>query len=289
MLGDWLRDPTVWAVPFYALGIVTERRALARRPAESMRGYDARDARMSIAAGATALIAWLPINFVTYWVVGAWLWQARILDVGTGVLGWTVALIGWDFTFYWLHRAEHEVRFFWAGHVPHHSSTYYNLSTALRQPWTPLSGIALTPLVCLLGVRPEMLFTAGGLNLIYQFWIHTETIDRLPNWIEWIFNTPSHHRVHHGSNPEYLDKNHGGALIIWDRLFGTFVPERARVVFGTTKPVPGNDLVTVQLHEWMALARDVWNADGWRERVGYLARYPGWRPESSQRTYASAP
>ena len=125
-----------------------------------------------------------------------------------------------------------------------------------------------------------MLFTAGGLNLIYQFWIHTETIDRLPRWIEWTFNTPSHHRVHHGSNPEYLDKNHGGALIIWDRLFGTFAPERAPVIFGTTKPVPVNGLMAVQLYEWAALARDVWHATGWRERIGYVVRYPGWRPES---------
>ena len=166
------------------------------------------------------------------------LWKRRVVrDLGAGPVALAAAVVGWDFLYYWTHRWEHEIRFFWAGHVNHHSSERYNLSTALRQPWTPLLTVVTFPLLALVGVAPWMIFTAGGLNLLYQFWIHTEAIDRLPDWYEAVLNTPSHHRVHHGSNAQYLDRNHGGILIVWDRLFGTFEREGERVRYGLTKDI----------------------------------------------------
>lgn len=154
------------------------------------------------------------------------------LDVGGGRWALLAAVLGWDFIYYWNHRFSHENRWLWAVHVVHHSSERYDLSTALRQPVA--EGVTLTVpygLLALAGVRPALIEQARGINLIYQFWIHTEAIQRL-GWVEKVFNTPSHHRVHHGSNRDYLDRNHGSILILWDRLFGTFEDEDEPVVYG---------------------------------------------------------
>jgi sterol desaturase/sphingolipid hydroxylase (fatty acid hydroxylase superfamily) len=210
--------------------------------------------------------------------LATWLWSHRITDLGRGALGWTVAMVGWDFAYYWHHRVEHECRLLWASHVNHHSSQHYNLSTALRQPWTPFTSLLFFPPLALLGVAPWMVMVAGGINLIYQFWIHTEVIGRLPGWFEAVFNTPSHHRVHHGSNAEYLDKNYAGILIVWDRLFRTFEPERARVVYGLTKNISTFNPFVIAFHEYVAIARDVLAARRWRDRVGILWHGPGWHP-----------
>ncbi|MBW2316565.1 MAG: sterol desaturase family protein [Deltaproteobacteria bacterium] len=124
----------------------------------------------------------------------------------------------------------------------------------------------------------------SSVNLLYQFWIHTELIDRMPAWFEVVFSTPSHHRVHHGTNVQYLDRNHAGILIVWDRLFGTFEPERAPVTYGLTKNLERFDPITIAFHEWVAMARDVWRASTWRDRVGYVLRPPGWSPDGSRQT-----
>ena len=167
----------------------------------------------------------------------------------------------------------------WAVHEVHHSSERYNLSTALRQPVADALGTALPyGLLCLLGVPPRAVATARGVNLIYQFWIHTEAIDRLPEPIELVFNTPSHHRVHHGSNRQYLDKNYGGILIVWDRLFGTFEKEVRRVRYGLTKNIDTFNPVSIGYHEFVDIARDVRSATSTRDRVRYVLGRPGWRP-----------
>ncbi len=182
-----------------------------------------------------------------------------------------------DLAYYWFHRAHHRVRVLWASHVVHHSSEEYNLSTALRQTWTPFTaGLFWIPLP-LLGFNPVMIVTAQGVNLLYQFWIHTTLIDRL-GWFEWVFNTPSHHRAHHGSNQQYLDKNYAGILIIWDRLFGTFVPETEPVRYGLTKNVNTYNPVKVAFHEYIDIAADVRAARRWRDRVGRVFAPPGWAP-----------
>ncbi len=192
---------------------------------------------------------------------------------------WIILFFADDFAYYWFHRANHEVRLFWAGHVPHHSSEYMNFGTALRQGvgerlhkyffwlWIPL-----------LGFDPVMLFLAMSVNLLYQFWVHTELVDKLPRPIEFILNTPSHHRVHHASNIRYLDCNHAGALIIWDRLFGTFSEEKAfdRPVYGLTVNINSYNPAYVATHEYGAIWKDVQRADKWSDKLKYIFYAPGW-------------
>ena len=214
-------DPTLYAVPFFLLTLAIEPGLLARARARGRAnvGYERRDTIASIGLGLLSLLWVTAINHGVF-LLATWLARHRVVDLGEGALGWAVALIGWDFSYYWNHRLEHENRLFWACHVSHHSSRHYNLSTALRQPWTPFTSLLFYPVWALVGVAPWLIMVSGGLNLIYQYWIHTEAIDRMPRFFEAIFNTPSHHRVHHGANPEYLDKNYAGVLIVWDRMFG---------------------------------------------------------------------
>jgi sterol desaturase/sphingolipid hydroxylase (fatty acid hydroxylase superfamily) len=204
------------------------------------------------------------------------LFRRSALDLGSSRSAAILAILGWDFLYYWNHRFSHESRWLWAVHVVHHSSERYNLSTALRQPVADSITIAVPySLLALLGVRPALIEQARGLNLLYQFWIHTEAI-RTVGWLERVLNTPSHHRVHHGSNRQYLDRNHGSILIVWDKLFGTFEPEREQVVYGLTRNIDTYNPARIATHELVDIARDVAGADSWRDRFSYLLRGPGW-------------
>ena len=274
-------EPTVYATPFFVLTVVLEALWLARwkRNGRDIVGYEKRDTWASLAMGIGSLVSVTLLNAGVF-LLATWLYRHRFFELGTGVLGWAVAFVGWDFAYYWHHRVEHENRFLWASHVSHHSSQHYNLSTALRQPWTPWTSLFFFPPLALLGVAPWMIMVSGGLNLIYQYWIHTEAIGRLPRVVEGIFNTPSHHRVHHGANPEYLDKNYAGVFIVWDRLFGSFVREDARVRYGLTKNIDTHNPFRIAFHEYGALARDVRAAKTWRHRVGIVWHGPGWQPRS---------
>ena len=199
---------------------------------------------------------------------------------------WLILFVLDDFSYYWFHRFNHEVRLLWAGHVNHHSSEYLNLSTALRQGvgervhkmlfwlWLPL-----------LGFDAGMILTMIGANLIYQFWVHTQLIRKLPAWFEAVFNTPSHHRVHHASNTRYLDCNHAGVLILWDRLFGTFAAETADEppVYGLTKNVHTFNPMKVLLHEYASLWRDVKRAVNVRDKARYVLLAPGWSHDGEDR------
>ena len=192
-----------------------------------------------------------------------------------------------DLKYYWVHRFGHRVRWFWASHVNHHSSQHYNLSTALRQTWTgflTLSFVFALPLV-LLGFHPGMIAICGGFNLIYQFWIHTEAIDRMPRWFEAVMNTPSHHRVHHATNPRYLDRNYAGVFIVWDKLFGTFEPEvrDEKIRYGIVKQLGSFNLLWSVFHEWVGIAQDMWRAP-WKHKLSYLLREPGWTHDGSRET-----
>jgi sterol desaturase/sphingolipid hydroxylase (fatty acid hydroxylase superfamily) len=205
------------------------------------------------------------------------MWRRRILPtVGTGPVAVALAIAGWDFIYYWNHRFMHESRYMWAVHVVHHSSEHYNLSTALRQPVADVLGTTIPyGLLCLAGIPPELISTARGVNLIYQFWIHTETIGRIGP-PEAVLNTPSHHRVHHGSNRQYLDRNHGSILILWDRLFGTFEPEGEPVRYGLTKNINTFNAGRIVSHEYADMLRDVAGSTSWKERLSYVLRGPGW-------------
>ena len=200
-------------------------------------------------------------------------------DRGSGPLAWLAAVAGWDLIYYWNHRMMHEVRGMWAIHVVHHSSERYNLSTALRQPvadvlgvWVPYGWLARV------GIRPHLIAQARGMNLLYQYWIHTDAIRRL-GAAEEVLNTPSHHRVHHGRNPRYIDRNHGSILIVWDRLFGTFQREEEPVVYGLTKNIDTYNPARIATHEYRDILRDVAHATTWRDRLSFVLRGPGWAYE----------
>ena len=237
-------------------------------------------ARRIASIGGVAAIAVGGVALTTAWATAMTperLWSRRFVpSLGSGPAALAAAIIGWDFIYYWNHRFMHTSRYMWAVHEVHHSSERYNLSTALRQPVADALGTSLPyGLLCLFGIPPEAVATARGVNLIYQFWVHTEAIDRIGR-AERTLNSPSHHRVHHGSNRQYLDRNHGGILIIWDRMFGTFEPEHERVVYGLTTNIDTFNPARIASHEYVDMARDIASSTGWVERLSYVLRGPGW-------------
>ncbi len=249
-------------------------------PAEPNRAERRRRARKVAGSAAVAAVVAGGIATTTTWATHTTaekLWaRRRRPDVGTGPVALATAILVWDFIYYWNHRFMHESRYMWAVHVVHHSSERYNLSTALRQPVADALGTFLPQgVLCLAGFQPSLISSARGINLIYQFWIHTEAVGRLGS-LEKVLNTPSHHRVHHGVNPQYIDRNHGSILIIWDRLFGTFEPEGERVVYGLTRNIKTFNPLRIAAHEHREMLSDVWHSRGWRERLSYVVRGPGW-------------
>ncbi|MCF8257498.1 MAG: sterol desaturase family protein [Flavobacteriales bacterium] len=203
----------------------------------------------------------------------------RLFTLENTVLNWVLLFLAVDFFYYWFHRMSHQVNALWAAHVVHHQSEEYNLSVALRQSWlqNAFSWAFYVPLA-LAGFAPVMFLTVSAFNTLYQFWIHTRTIGRMGP-LEWVFNTPSHHRVHHGSNPKYIDRNHAGSLIIWDRMFGTFQEEKEEVVYGITTPLASWNPVWANVHYW----NDLWDlakrSKGVKDKVLVFLRPPGWQPD----------
>ena len=221
------------------------------------------------------------------------LWRkGKVRDMGNGPLPWALAMVWWDLAYYWNHRFMHTFRSMWAIHVVHHSSEHYNLSTALRQPVaTPLGVWVPYGLPARIGVRPQIIETSRALNLIYQYWIHTDTVRSLGVGEE-VLNTPAHHRVHHGRNKRYIDRNHGGILIIWDRLFGTFTREQREaepVVYGLTTNIESYNLFTVATHEYRDMFREVARSSNWRDRLGFVLRTPGWAYRRREQLAAACP
>ncbi|MCK9248077.1 MAG: sterol desaturase family protein [Solirubrobacteraceae bacterium] len=241
-------------------------------------GYDARDAATSMTLGLGKVIGdlgWKLVVAVAY----AGLFVLSPISLPTDAWWtWVLLFFADDLSYYWYHRLAHRVRLFWANHVVHHSSERFNLSTALRQTVTGWDTIIYWAWMPLVGFEPWMIFLAQSWSLLYQFWIHTELIERLPRWFEAVFNTPSHHRVHHGSQEQYLDKNYAGILIVWDRLLGTFEPEGERVRYGLTTNIGTYHPVRAAFHEYGALWRDLRSARTVRDRIGYLVGPPGWAP-----------
>jgi len=196
---------------------------------------------------------------------------------------WLILLFAEDLCYYIFHRTSHESRFFWASHVVHHSSQEYNLSTALRQTWSGsfYSFIFWVPLI-LIGFHPVMVLVQMSISLLYQYWIHTELIDRMPRWFEAVMNTPSHHRVHHATNPQYLDRNHAGIFIIWDRLFGTFEPEVEKPVYGLVKNIDTYNPIKIAFLEWYNMFKDFFTSKtSIANRFRYLIKPPGWKHDGS--------
>lgn len=199
---------------------------------------------------------------------------------------WVLIFFADDFSYYWFHRTAHSINWFWASHVVHHSSQHYNLAAALRQTWTGnlTASFLFWAWMPLVGFHPLWILFMQQISLIYQFWIHTETVDKLPKPLEFIFNTPSHHRVHHGSDVKYLDRNHAGILIIWDRLFGTFQPEEERPTYGLTKNIQSFNPVVVALKTWSELFGTAIRSGSVKNAINYFIRPPGWSHDGSTKT-----
>lgn len=276
-------DIILYAIPAFIILIALEVSYAYRR---QLSIYEIKDTAAclsmglgNVVIGAVCKIAVIGLYFV--------IWEyARLLDIpySGAALWWVIPLliIGEDFCYYWFHRFHHESRLGWAAHVNHHSSQCYNLAVALRQSWTtPITGFVFWLPLAFLGFHPALILIAQAISLMYQFWIHTQVIDRLGP-LEWILNTPSHHRVHHGANSQYIDKNYAGILIVWDKLFGTFAPEEAPVQYGLTKNLTSYNPLNIAFHEWGAMARDVTKAKSWRKRWNYVVRRPGWLPNSDK-------
>ena len=274
-------DVIAYAVPGFVALILIEIQ-WARRHAPL--AYEASDTRTSLLLGlGSTVIGALSAGAIL--AAAQWLYAHRIVTLPFEWWSWLALLLLDDFNYYWVHRTGHRVRWFWAAHVNHHTSQHYNLSTALRQSWTgffALSfGLRIWP--ALIGFSPAMILTVGAINTIGQFWIHTEAVRRMPAWFEWLFNTPSHHRVHHATNPVYLDRNYAGIFMVWDRLFGTFQPELRRDPprFGVIRQLGTFGLLHSVFHEWKAMLKDVATAP-WRHKLSYLLREPGWSHDGSR-------
>lgn len=280
----------IYSIPGFLTLLLLELAWTRRRVREGARllGYETRDTFASLAMGIGNVII---SAFTTLGAIALWSWgyDHRWLSLGQPSLwwSWVVLFFAEDLCYYWFHRSHHTVRLLWAAHVNHHSSQRFNLSTALRQPWfTPITGPVFWLPLAFLGYPPYMILTAEAVSLLYQFWIHTEVIGRLPRPFELVMNTPSHHRVHHGKNVAYLDRNHGGVLIVWDRLFGTFAPEERAdpVRYGLTHDLESFNPLRIAVHEFVAIASDVLRSPSLSAALGYVFAPPGWSHDGSSLT-----
>jgi sterol desaturase/sphingolipid hydroxylase (fatty acid hydroxylase superfamily) len=275
-------DITNYAIPFFIVTLFIE---VALSIYGNRKYYTEKDTIASLLMG----IGSVGTSLITKGLklgVFMFLYESRLIEIPMVWWGVIALLLADDFSYYWFHRMSHKMRYFWASHVVHHSSEHYNLSTALRQSWTgEISGsfmfYAWMPLV---GFDPWWILTAQSINLIYQYWIHTEVIRKMPRWFEFLFNTPSHHRVHHGSDLKYLDMNYAGMLIIWDRMFGTFIDETKAPTYGLITNISTYNPARIAFSEWGNLARDVFKTSGILNKLRYIFAPPGWSPDKSTLT-----
>ncbi|MFL0672277.1 MAG: sterol desaturase family protein [Erythrobacter sp.] len=280
-------NPTTYAIPLFVALVLAEMIWAKFRAPEA---YEPKDTLVSLLFGLGSTVAGALLGGFAVWVFFA-TYEYRVFDMGPEWWAvwwaWPLCFVLDDLKYYWVHRAGHRIRWMWAAHVNHHSSQHYNLSTALRQTWTgPITfGFLFAVPLVLLGFHPVMIAICGGFNLIYQFWIHTEAIGRMPRWFEAVMNTPSHHRVHHATNPRYLDRNYAGVFIVWDKLFGTFTPEvdDEPIRYGIVKQLGSFNLLWAVFHEWIGMITDIARAP-WRHKLSYLLREPGWSHDGSRET-----
>lgn len=272
-----------YAIPFFVLLLSIEAWFSYK---ENKNLYDKNDTWSSLALGIGNVLT----GFITKALIfGLFtlLYKYRLFTLDSSKWWvWVLLFFADDFSYYWFHRVSHHVNWFWASHMVHHSSQRYNLAAALRQTWTgnATGSFLFWAWMPLVGFHPIMVLLMQQVSLIYQFWIHTETIQKMPSWFEYIFNTPSHHRVHHGSDLKYLDKNHAGILIIWDRLFGTFKAEEDRPRYGLTRNVNTFNPVSVAFSEWIHLYKKIHRTRSAKDALKYLVKPPGWSHDGSSKT-----
>lgn len=277
---------TTYAAPFFVLSVALEWWGV--KTGRFHGRYETKDAFTSLAMGIGNVVVNTLTATLFFWLLIV-AWPYRVLTLPYTWWSFLACFVLYDFIYYWKHRFAHRARWWWMEHVTHHSSEHYNLTTALRQPWFgPFTGLYILGLpMVILGFHPYLIGFAAGWNLLYQFWIHTEAIGKLPRWIEAIMNTPSHHRVHHGRNARYLDCNYAGVFIVWDRIFGTFVPEleEERVDYGLVHNLGTFNPLRVAFHEWVGIFKDMTQRGlTLRERLMYAVAPPGWSHDGSRQT-----
>lgn len=275
-------DPTVYFIPGFALLMLIELIVGIR---ENMKLHVPKDSFASIGMGIGSLVIGVGVKTVAYGLM-IFIHQFAFFEIGWQWWAWVLIFFLDDFTFYWHHRLSHQIRLLWAAHVNHHSSTSYNLATALRQSWTEiLYKYFWWMYLPLIGFDPIMVMTMMSFSLIYQFWVHTKTIKRM-GFLELFMNTPSHHRVHHASNVQYLDRNHAGILIIWDRMFGTFQEEleEVPVVYGITSNIHTYNLFKIAFHEFGNIFKDLGKSSSFVDKLKYIFMPPGWSHDGSTKT-----
>lgn len=269
-------NPVILAIPVYftLMGLELVFESISRR-----KTYRLSDAVTNINLGALDQLTGTFTYVIKVGIYTIVYEQFRFLEIPPTWVSFVVLFVLWDLCYYWSHRMAHEVSLFWGGHVVHHQSEDFNLSVALRQSSTAfLWSMPFYLPLALLGFSPTQFLLVGGFNLLYQFWIHTEHIDRLGP-LEWVLNTPSHHRVHHGRNPEYIDRNYAGVFIVWDRLFGTFQQEQQRPTYGITKPLSSWNPLYANVAHYIDLFRTVRKTRSFGDAVRTLFHRPGWRPD----------
>jgi len=268
-----------YAIPFFILTVIIEVILTVKVKLEK---YDFKDSSTSILMGLGNVFLGIIAKAMVLGIF-LFLYKYRIFTISFAWWSWILLLFVEDLTYYWFHRISHESRIFWASHVVHHSSKKYNLSTALRQTWSGgfYTFIFWLPLV-LIGFHPAMVLVQMSISLIYQYWIHTEMIKKMPKWFEAVFNTPSHHRVHHATNPQYLDRNHAGIFIIWDRLFGTFEPEVEKPVYGLVKNIETYNPLKIAFIEWYQMFVDFFTSKtSILNKFKYFIKPPGWKHDGT--------
>jgi len=277
-------DATIptYALYIYGVLIVIE---LAFELTQKVRGYKLGDTLCSLTMGGFYIGMSVLMKGFTLWFF-YYVQKYALFDFGQSWVAFIACYIAVDFLFYWYHRCIHEVRVGWAAHVAHHSSEEFNLgATAFRQSFAePLLEPFFYVGAVLIGFDPLMVLVAIQINLIYMFWVHLRRFPKMHPAIEWLFVTPSHHRVHHAANIQYLDKNYSGTFIIWDRMFGSFAEEIETPEFGIVQQLRHNNPIRASFDSWIALAGDVWRAKGVRNKLGYLFRPPGWAPDGQGMT-----
>jgi sterol desaturase/sphingolipid hydroxylase (fatty acid hydroxylase superfamily) len=271
-----------YAIPFFIVTVIFESIVISKKQPKS---FHLKDTFASLAMGIGNVISNLLSKLLVVFVLVFIYENFRLTTIPFAWWSWLLILFADDFCYYWAHRMGHESRFFWASHIVHHSSQKYNLSTALRQTWTGgFFSFIFYLILPIIGFHPLMIFTQMSIGLLYQYWIHTELIYKMPRWFETVFNTPSHHRVHHGSNPLYLDRNHAGIFIIWDKLFGTFQPElkEEKVIYGLTSNIKTYNPLKIAFHEWIAVFKDALTAKTtFVNKLKYFIKPPGWKHDGT--------
>jgi sterol desaturase/sphingolipid hydroxylase (fatty acid hydroxylase superfamily) len=268
-----------YAIPFFILTVIIEVILTVKVKLEE---YDFKDSSTSILMGLGNVFLGIIAKAMVLGIF-LFLYKYRIFTISFAWWCWILLLFVEDLTYYWFHRISHESRLFWASHVVHHSSKKYNLSTALRQTWSGgfYTFVFWLPLI-LIGFHPVMVLVQMSISLIYQYWIHTELIKKMPKWFEAVFNTPSHHRVHHATNPQYLDRNHAGIFIIWDRLFGTFELEVEKPVYGLVKNIETYNPLKIAFIEWYQMFVDFFTSKtSILNKFKYLIKPPGWKHDGT--------